>query len=392
MTTGSAERQAVEPAPPRRAWARAGWPGRRNAGRRRVAGRRADGGPLRPRGRRPPYRPDAIAGWAFMAPAAAVFLVFFVAPIALGAWVSFTDWNGTTNPLERGGAEFVGAENFRSLLTQDGLLREDFALSLRNTLYYVLIAVPAVTALSFGLALVVNSRILRGRGFFRTVFYFPSVTSSVAISVTFLFLFSSGGVVNALLAGVGVDGPTWFNDGRGVLHLLLDGLGVADTGTPPGWAADTSALGLPLWEWLAGPSVALVALLTLTTWTTSGTFMLFFLAGLQNIPVEIDEAAAIDGATSWQRFRYVTLPQMRRMVVLVMTLALISTWQVFDSVFIISKGDPGKTTLTPAYLSYQRSFTEGRFGQGAAIAFALFAIIVVLTAVQRWLTREREAA
>lgn len=332
-----------------------------------------------------------MAGWAFMSPAAAVLLVFFVAPIVMGLWVSFTDWNGQTNPLRSGGADFVGAQNYRSLLTEDGLLREDFSVSLRNTVYYVLVAVPAVTMLSFGLALIINNRLLRGRGFFRTAFYFPSVTSSVAISVTFLFLFSGTGVVNALLARVGVEGPQWFNDPRGVLHLLLDRLGLVDIDAPPGWAVDAKVLGLSLWEWMAGPSVALVALLVLTTWTTSGTFMLFFLAGLQNIPVELDEAAVIDGASTWQRFRYVTVPLMRRSLVLVVTLAMIGTWQVFDQVFIISQGAPGKTTLTPAYLSYQRSFTEGRFGLGAAMAFVLFTIIVVLTGVQRWVTRERDA-
>lgn len=339
---------------------------------------------------RSPQRAEAAAGWAFLSPAVLVFLVFFVAPIFLGLWVSFTDWNGTTNPLERGGANFVGADNYRSLLTREGLLREDFAISVRNTFYYVVIAVPAVTALSFGLALVVNSRVLRGRGFFRTAFYFPSVTSSVAISVTFMFLFAGSGAVNAVLSWLGIQGPTWFSDPRGVLHILLDGLGVVDPDTPPGWARDTAMLGLPLWEWISGPSVALVALLALTTWSTSGTFMLFFLAGLQNIPGELDEAAAIDGASSWQRFRYVTLPLMRPMVMLVMTLALIGTWQVFDSVFIISQGDPSKTTLTPAYISYRRSFTEGHFGLGAAIAFVLFTIIVVLTFLQRWVGRERD--
>ncbi len=354
----------------------------------------APGEPDAPRPSRPwgsSRRADAVAGWLFLSPALVVFVVFFVAPIALVLWVSFTDWNGHTNPLEPGGARFVGTDNFTALLADDGLLREEFAISLRNTFYYVLIAVPAVTALSFGLALVVNSRVLRGRGFFRTAFYFPSVTSSVAISITFLFLFSGSGVVNALLARIGVDGPSWFTDPRGVLHLLLDGLGVVDRDTPPGWASGTSVLGLPLWEWLAGPSVALVALLALTTWASSGTFMLFFLAGLQNIPPELDEAAAIDGASAWQRFRYVTLPQMRRMVLLVVTLSLIGTWQVFDSVFIISQGDPSKTTLTPAYLSYRRSFTEGAFGQGAAMALVLFTIIVVLTGAQRWITRERDA-
>ncbi len=107
-------------------------------------------GPVRPakpgRSLRSPRRLESLAGWAFVSPAVLLFLVFFVAPIAMGLWVSLTDWDGTTNPLEQGGADFVGADNYRSLLSEDGLLREDFAISVRNTLYYVLIAVPAVTA------------------------------------------------------------------------------------------------------------------------------------------------------------------------------------------------------------------------------------------------------
>lgn len=330
-------------------------------------------------------RADALAGWLFMAPALIVVAVFFVAPIAMGVWVSFTDWNGQTNPLEPGGAGLVGTDNYADLLSGDGLLREEFSISLRNTLYYVLLAVPAVTVVAFGLALVVNNRLLRGRGFFRSAFYFPSVTSSVAISVMFLFLFSGTGAVNEVLSWFGVDGPSWFTDPRGVLHLILGAFGVDG---PPGWAR-SAVFGLPLWEWLAGPSVALCALIILTTWTTSGVFMLFFLAGLQNIPMELDEAATVDGASSRQRFRFVTLPMMRRSIVLVVTLALISSWQVFDSIFIISRGGPGKTTLTPAYLSYERSFSEGQFGQGAAMAFLLFVIIVAFTVLQRWISRER---
>ena len=330
-------------------------------------------------------RSDAVAGWVFLAPALAIIAVFFVAPIAMGVWVSFTDWNGQTNPLQAGGADVVGTDNYAALLSGDGLLREDFSISLRNTLYYVVLAVPAVTLVSFGLALVVNNRLLRGRVFFSSAFYFPSVTSSVAISMIFLFLFSGTGAVNEVLSWFGVDGPSWFTDSRGVLHLILGAFGVDGA---PGWAR-SDVLGLPLWDWLSGPSIALCALITLTTWTSSGIFMLFFLAGLQNIPLELDEAATMDGASSRQRFRLVTLPMMRRSVVLVVTLALISSWQVFDSIFIISQGGPSKTTLTPAYLSYQRSFTEGQFGQGAAMAFLLFVIIVACTLLQRWIGRER---
>ncbi|MFC3995992.1 carbohydrate ABC transporter permease [Nocardiopsis sediminis] len=328
------------------------------------------------------------AGLLFSAPAVTGLLVFLIAPILMSLWVSFLDWDGQSNPLTPG-QEFVGTDNYRRLLVEDTLLHRDFMLSVRNTLYYVLINVPLVTALSFGLALVVNQRLLKGRTFFRTVFYFPSVTSSVAVSITFLFLFQGAGAVNALLALAGVDGPNWFTDSRGVLHVLFAALGLVEEGTTPGWAA-VPVGGLPLWEWLAGPSVALCAVIALTTWQSSGIYMLFFLAGLQNIPVSVEEAAVVDGASAWRRFRHVTLPLMRRSVTLVMTLALIATWQVFDQIYIMSQGAPAKTTITPAYLSYVRSFGDGQFGAGAAVAFALFGIIVVLTALQRWIGREKK--
>ena len=133
------------------------------------------------------------------------------------------------------------------------------------------------------------------------------------------------------------------------------------------------------------------AIIALVVWTTSGTFMLMFLAALQNIPVELDEAAMIDGATRWQRFRRVTLPQLKPAMFLVITLGLIGTWQVFDQIYVMSKGNPAKTTLTPAYLSYRTAFVDFNYGSGAAISFVLFLIIVVLTLLQRWVMRDKDA-
>jgi multiple sugar transport system permease protein len=345
-------------------------------------------GRTRPVRRRPVsgYRiQERRAGWVFVAPAVIVLVVFLFAPIIMAAWVSLLDWNGQSSPFS-GEADFVGLDNYRTLLTDAGLLRNDFMISVRNTVYYVLFNVTGVVVLSFVLALAVNSYVLRGRSFFRTIFYFPAITSSVAISVLFLFLFQGSGVVNVVLSWVGIDGPSWFTDPRGVLHIALSWAGVD---AAPGALADTTMGGLSLWNWLSGPSVAMCALIALTIWASSGTFMLFFLVGLQDIPVELEEAAAIDGASAWQRFRHLTLPLMRRSIVLVITLALISSWQVFDQVFILSQGAPAKTTLTPAYISYVRSFGDGQFGVGAAVAFVLFAIIIVLTLLQRWVGRER---
>lgn len=325
------------------------------------------------------------AGLLFAAPAVLIMVIFLIGPIVMAAWVSLLDWNGQSSPFT-GSFDFVGLENYQRLLAEDGLLRSDFMLSVRNTFYFMLLSVSGTTILSFILALAVNSRIVRGRGFFRLVFYFPSITSSVAISIVFLFLFASTGVVNTMLAWFGINGPEWFNDPSGVLQVILGGLGIDSA---PGWLADNTIGGLSLWEWLAGPSVAMCALIFLSVWTASGAFMLFFLVGLQNIPVELEESTAIDGATKWQRFRYLTLPLMRRMIVLVVTLGLIGSWQVFDQIFIITQGSPIKTTLTPAYISYQRSFSDGQFGVGAAVAFVLAVIIIVLTLIQRWIGRER---
>ncbi|GAB3801728.1 carbohydrate ABC transporter permease [Micromonospora zhanjiangensis] len=157
---------------------------------------------------------EAAAGWLFVAPVVAILGLFLLLPILMALWVSLTDWNGQGSPFT-GGVPFVGTDNYTKLFTEGGLAQRDFMTALRNNFYYVLIVVPVQTALALGLALVVNSRMLKGRSFFRTAFYFPSVTSSVAISVVFLFMFSSSGAVNSLLGAFGIDGPQWFADSRG---------------------------------------------------------------------------------------------------------------------------------------------------------------------------------
>ncbi len=159
---------------------------------------------------------------------------------------------------------------------------------------------------------------------------------------------------------------------------------------PPAVLANSHLFGLSTWDWLAGPSVAMCAVITLVVWTTSGTFMLMFLAALQNLPVELDEASMIDGASRWQRLRYVTLPQLKPTLFLVLTLGLIGTWQVFDQIYVMTQGAPAKTTLTPAFLSYRTAFSDFNYGSGAAISFLLFLIIVVMTLIQRWVMRDRD--
>ncbi len=326
---------------------------------------------------------QGVAGWLFTAPMIIVLGLFLFVPILMALWVSMTNWNGNGSPFTGGNAGFVGVENYTSLFTEEGLTRSNFMQSIGNTFYYVLLVVPLQTMFALLLALIVNANI-KGKGFFRTAFYFPSVTSSIAISTVFLFLFSNTGAVNTGLSLVGIDGPQWFTDSRGTLHLLLGAVGVP---ADPSWATG-EIFGRSLWEWLSGPSVALCVIVILAVWTTTGTFMLLFLAALQDLPVEIDEAAALDGVSRWQKFRLVTLPMLKPSVFLVTTLGLIGTWQVFDQIYVMGKGNPAGTTMTPAFLSYATSFRSLQYGSGAAMAFIVFLIIIAITFVQRRLMAE----
>jgi multiple sugar transport system permease protein len=328
-------------------------------------------------------RGEAVSGWLFTAPVILLLGLFLVVPVLMALWVSFSDWSGRGSPLA-GGVNFVGLKNYGAILVGGGLAERDFGMSLKNNAWYVIFVVPMQTALSLFLAVLVNRQVLKGRGIFRTAFYFPSVTSTVAITVLWLFLFSTTGAVNALLGFIGITGPNWFNDPSGILHFG------AQSG--PAVLEQNTMLGLPLWDWIGGPSVAMFAFILMAVFTTSGTFMLLFLAALQNISGEVQEAAMMDGANGWQRFWRVTLPQLRPTLFTVLTLGLIGCWQVFDQIYTGTRGQPGKTTLTPAYLSYSSSFIDNEWGQGAAIAFLLFVIIVVLTLFQRWVLRDRKVS
>lgn len=331
------------------------------------------------------------AGWLFVTPVLVILGLFLVVPIVMALWVSFTDWGGRGSPFSSR-VGFVGADNYTALITEQGLSRQDFMTSLRNTFYYVLGVVPIQTLLALFLAVIVNQKFLKGRTFFRTSFYFPSVVSSVAISLVFLYLFTGTGAVNQFLGVFGIDGPTWFSDPRGLLHLTGDALGLWSIDEPPSALADTSVMSLSLWEWLKGPSVALSAIMLQVIWTTAGTFMLMFIAALQDLPSEVEEAAMVDGANAWQRFRNVTVPHLRPTILLVVTLGVIGTWQVFDQMYVMTQGGPAKTTLTPAYLSYSAAFNRQQWGQGAAMAFILFVLIFVLTSLQRFVLRDKDEA
>ena len=322
---------------------------------------------------------EPLIGWLFTAPVVIGLVVFLVIPIIAAIWVSFRDWNGITPIFE---STPVGLANYRELLTEDGVRRTDFAIALRNNLYYVIGVVPAQTIISFVLAVILNQKFLKGKGFFRTAYYFPSITSSIAITLIFVFMFQTNGAINRFLPIQDID---WLDNARGLIHNFLGVFGVEEG---PAFLTGNEFMGLELWDWLAGPSVAMSAVMMLVTWTSVGSMMLIFLAGLQNIPLSVDEAATVDGASTLQRFFRVTVPMMRPTFFFVVTLGLIGTWQVFDQVYAGTAGGPRKTTVTPAYLIYFQAFTNSKAGLAGAIAVILFVIIMFFTWVNRKVIRD----
>ncbi len=326
---------------------------------------------------------ETVAGYLFLTPALIIFIVFLVIPLVIAVYISFTDWNGITPLRDDDAFETIGDDNYQQLLTQEGRRQTRFFTAVKNTTYYVIGVVPTQTLIALILAVIVNQKWLKARGTFRTIAYLPSITSSVVISIVFLWLFSRGGLVNAfielLYPAYGDKAINWTDDSTGVFHWVLKQFGVtrADVGD---WASEKH-YGLRTWDWISGPSVTMLMIMILNTWTTIGTLMVIFLAALQNIPSYVYEAAAIDGANVWQIFRKVTVPLLKPTTFFVITLGLIGCFQVFDQVYIIGGGD---ATLTVAVLVYRNAFGTGsNMGLATATAMILFVIIFIFTVVQR---------
>lgn len=300
---------------------------------------------------------DAIAGWLFVLPALVIFGTFIFWPIIQVFWLSFHQWSVITPEKP-----FVGLDNYQTLITSS-----DFQLALRNTLWFAIGVVPTQTFLGLLLAVLANQKI-RGKGFFRTAFYFPSISSSVVISIIFLWLYSQRGLINFVLRQLGfpTPRPPWLSNPKGVLEMLFNTVGIEDVSV-----------------WLAGPSVALLSIMMMNIWTTMGTMMVVFLAGLQDIPNDVYEAASIDGATRRQQFFHITVPLLRPVVFFVLTLGFIGTFQVFDQIFVMTDGGPAKSTITLGYLIYLEGFRNFSMGYAAAIAVVLFAMIMGIYLIQR---------
>ena len=171
------------------------------------------------------HRGENLFGWLFISPSLALLLLFLVAPILLAVYISFTNWSGVTSPTSSA-VQWVGLHNYRTILTQPGLYQSDFGEAIRNNFYFVIFTVPLQTIFALWLAVLVNNKFLRGRGFFRTAFYFPSITSSIAITTIFIFLFQGEGVVNTVLGWVGIKGPNWLYDEQGIFWSFFSIFGV----------------------------------------------------------------------------------------------------------------------------------------------------------------------
>lgn len=312
-------------------------------------------------------RTTLFTAYSFLAPYLIITAIFTIGVIFFALYISFTKYDIFTEPV------WVGLGNYKkAFMGFTDSTQKDFVQALYNVVWYSLIVVPAQTALAIGLAVLLNSNI-KMRNFFRTIFYAPSVTSSVVITLIFVWLYLKGGFLNGFLTsvltplGINFDPINWLGDPRGLFQLF-------------GFEIDSA-------HWyLRGPSIAWMSIMFQNIFTTAPTFMIMFLAGLQDINPVLYEAAAIDGANGWQQFRKITLPLLRPIILLVVVLGTIGTLQVFDQVYLATQGGPLGTSLTPVYLIFREAMgSQGpiNMGYAAALAFILAFIIFILTMFQR---------
>jgi ABC-type sugar transport system permease subunit len=288
-------------------------------------------------------RAEILAGFALIALPMALYATLYFGAMFYAAYISLWRWG------LRGAREFLGFRNFEDLIGDPIFLK-----AIGNTLYYVAIWVPLTMALGLFLAVIVNQK-LRGQTFFRAAFYFPTLASSAAITVVWIFLLQPEGL---------------FNSAREVLGLnpLFQALGYD-----------------PNFNWLGSSRTAMNSIIILNAWTTSGTVMLFYLTFLQTISREVYEAAAIDGAGTWQTFRRITFPLLRPAHFFVATLLVIGGFKLFDQAIIAGGrgGEPSNSLTTIVLFLYRSAITDSEFGYAAAVGLVLFVIIFSMTLVQR---------
>ena len=273
---------------------------------------------------------ETIEGWLFLLPWLVGFLVFTAGPMVASAVISFTQWDILTTP------RWIGIDNYTRLF-QDRL----FWISLWNTVFYSLLGVPIYLAAALAMALVLNLEV-RGMSIYRTIYFLPSLTPAVAGAVLWVWIFNPDfGLANAMLNVVGLPRQTWLFDARlAKLCFIVMGL----------WGA--------------------------------GQQMIIFLAGLQAIPLHLYEAASIDGANTWQRFRNITIPLLSPAILFNLVIGIIGSFQVFTAAFIATNGGPQNATLFYVLYLYKNGFDYFRMGYASALAWVLFVIVLLLTLIQ----------
>lgn len=282
-----------------------------------------------------------LKGYLFLLPSFAGLLTFVLIPILMGFIISFTNYDGYKK------LDFVGLNNYIHMFQDDYVLT-----SLKNNVIYTAVTVPATMIISLLLALALNMG-MKGSTFFRTMIFFPTISSMVAVGIVWSLLFNPvQGPVNQLLMAVGIESPP---------------------------------------RWLASTTWALWAIMIVAVWKQAGYYMVIFLSGLQAIPKQLYESAQIDGANSVVRFFKITLPMLSPTTFMVLILSIIGSFQVFDLVSIMTDGGPGRATNVLVYRIYQEGFGYSKMGYASAIAYFLFLIIFVITLIQfrgqqKWVT------
>ncbi len=281
-------------------------------------------------------RINTLKGLAFISPWIIGFVAFIVVPVGLSLYFSFCDYSLLQSPV------YIGAANYRELFHDPVFWK-----GLTNTIWYTALALPAGLVVALALALLLNLKI-RGQIIYRTIIFLPSLVPVVASAMVWLWLFNQRlGLINYLLSFIGIDGPGWLTDAQ--------------------WAM---------------PALAFMSL-----WGVGNT-VIIYLAGLQDVPMELYEAAEIDGASAWERLWHVTIPMISPVIFFNLIMAIIGTWQVFTIPFIMTGGGADYSTLFYTMYLYNNAFEYLRMGYASAMAWIQLLIILALTAVAFWSSRK----
>jgi multiple sugar transport system permease protein len=273
----------------------------------------------------------------FLAPAVSAIFLFFFIPVIAAFLISFTDFDiytlGDFSTLR-----FVGFNNYLTLFKDDL-----FWTALKNTFYFVIVAGPLSIMISLGAALLLNSKLVRFKAIFRLSYFLPVVTTLVAVAIVWRFIYHHNfGIMNYFIGFFGIDPIDWLGD--------------------------------PFW---AMPSIILMAV-----WKNFGYNMIIFIAGLQNIPEELYEAANIEGANAWQKFKSITIPMLAPTTIFISIITMIGFFQLFAEPYVMTQGGPLNSTLSIVQYMYQEGFRWWNMGYSASIAFVLFFIIFIGTLIQ----------